>query len=439
MLTLGLATLYFAYHVFIDQSYRPSADDFAVTDLAMNGIPAISFAVEMYLGWEGPFLTMSMLGLVCWLAEITAPWVPLIMVKASLVGSTTILLRTLSLRTKQAASWANSLGMAVILNTGLYLIAPNQPEIWHWLVGTPYLMPLIFAQLGLAALINQRIVLAALPFAFVMQSRATYAVLIFGLLFLVSVYNMWNKNRRLEWAVFISVCLCFLLIYLLAPGNYVRMTEHGNSTAFLLSQFKVGLHNLFFSYNVAKLDRVGLSLLGLLAYLSSRGIFSKPRQAWHWTVPLFLYVSFALAHAALFVFITGYHEWTRVLSMHAFLFLVMCLVYWLWAEPRLTRPISVGKAYIGYASCLALVIYLFSGFGRERNEAQLFREQYDQRLERILSHKGIQNDTLYVKPIHYKGKLYFEDFSHDPDHWINKDFRKAYGLPFKIAVRQQEP
>ncbi|MDP6908529.1 MAG: DUF6056 family protein, partial [Flavobacteriales bacterium] len=89
---------------------------------------------------------------------------------------------------------------------------------------------------------------------------------------------------------------------------------------------------------------------------------------------------------------------------------------------------------LGYIGVIGLITYLFSGFGNEYRKAKDLRKEYDDRMETILAFQGGKDDTLVIDQIPYDGVLYFEDFSEDPDNWINKEFRKAYNLDFKVAV-----
>lgn len=436
VLSFVLVTLFLGYQILVDFSYRPSADDFAVTDLATSGIPGINFAVEMYLNWEGPFLGMTILGLVCWLADAFAAWLPLLLVKAGLIAASAVLLNAISVRNNLGWTKPTSVSVAAIFSLVLYLISPNQPEIWHWLVGTPYLVPLIFIQLGVAALLQNRFLIAIVPFAFVMQSRATYAVLIFGLLFLISAYQIIKNNRRKDWLIFITSTLGFLVVYLAAPGNYTRMTEHGNSVSFMISQFKTGLLNQFVSYNAAKLDRVFLGLVAIFG-LAGNAVFQRTKQVKKLLlIPAGLYLLFVTAHEALFVLITGYCEWTRVLSLHSFLFLAMSVTYGFWAFGLIPKALQKWRLVLTGFGVVALFARVGIGLPSELAAATQFTKRYDQRMNEITSYQGV-GDTLFVQPIDYSGRLYFEDFSEDPDNWINKDFRKAYNLPFKVAVKPQ--
>ncbi|MBL4586639.1 MAG: hypothetical protein JKX84_06250 [Flavobacteriales bacterium] len=186
------------------------------------------------------------------------------------------------------------------------------------------------------------------------------------------------------------------------------------------------------------MDRVLLGLLAVLPFLSVANMkFPKPNRFWKWAIPLFLYAGFAVAHEVLFVYITGYCEWTRVLSLHSFLFLIICSIYGFWiygSFPFLQNRKFAAIAIIGVGG---LLFQLFQDIGSEMEQGKLLTERNTIRMEQIMNHQET-GDTLYIAPMNYNGILYFEDFSEDPDNWINGDFRKAYGLDFKVAVKAEE-
>lgn len=437
-LVIVLAIALTLYHLLLDQYYCLSADDFAGIDYASKGFPGLGYAWRFYFGWEGPFLSLVIQGLLMWAVSVgVPPVVVLFTIKFSLLLSTFSLIT--SITKFFDLNWSRSQQALIVLvfQIALYLISPNKSEIWHWLIGTVYLTPLIFLQLGIALLLQGRFLLALMPLAVVMQSRATYSVLIFGFIAvtcLVSIVLKW-KNRK-QWIILCVGMFVSLLIYLSAPGNYVRMTEHGKSISFMISQFRTGLQNLVVSYNLAKLDRVMLALMVVLPVLGGLSGFPRPKKALVWSVPALLYLVFIVAHELMFVLITGYCEWTRVLSLHAFLFVSMASVYGMWFYSMIPSRIRSKLVPISILGVFGLLMRLYFGYPTELRAAKLLNHAYENRMGVILEHQG-KGDTLYVEPVNYEGVLYFEDFSKNPDNWINEDFRKAYGLDFKIALKNR--
>jgi len=439
ILNVMLMLAFLGYHFLLDQYYCLSADDFAGIDYGSKGIPGFSYDWRFYLNWEGPFLSCLVQALLMRLVSIgVTPSIVLLLVKATMVASSATLLKAASNRITLNWGWTKAIFGSLLFNITLYIISPNQSEIWHWLIGLVYLIPLIFLQLGIAALLANRFWLAIAALAFVMQSRATYAVLIFGFIVLLTIFNWWQKaENRKQWLLLSAFLFLFLALYLIAPGNYVRLKEHGNSLPFLVTQFKIGLQNLFVSYNIAKMDRVLLGLLAVLPWVGFQQKIVRPKQLWQWAIPAVLYVGFAIAHEALFVYVTGWREWTRVLSLHSFLFLSMMFIYGFWVFSFV--PVSWKKSlqlasFIGIGG---LLFQLFNGFSHQLEMGKELKTNYDSRMVSILDHQGIE-DTLYIRPMDYTGILYFNDFSEDPDHWINYDFRKAYNLDFKVALEKQD-
>jgi hypothetical protein len=215
------------------------------------------------------------------------------------------------------------------------------------------------------------------------------------------------------------------------------MSEHGHAPKFLFQQFKSGLQNLFISYNIAKMDRVLLGLIAALPLIGASVSIPRPKKGWIWAIPAVFYGGFAIAHEALFVFVTGYREWERVLSMHSFLFLITVSVYAFWFLGLVNKQWQVRVWPFSIIGILGLSFHLFKGFGIELQAGQQLKSAYDNRMETILAHKEM-GDTLYIEPMNYEGILYFEDCSEDPDHWINRDFEKAYDLDFKVAIKKQD-
>lgn len=434
LFNMVLAALFFGYHLAIDRWYCLTADDYAGIEYASKGLPGIGYAWQYYMHWEGPFLSFFVQGLLMRLVWLGMPPVVIFIVsKIAFCASSLVLLTAISKRFELNFPLPVRVLFALIFGTTLYIISPNQPEIWHWLIGSEYLTFLIYLQMGAAALISNRPILAILPLAFVMQSRATYAVLTFGVVFLTSVWCFVTKAERLrQWVWLTAFLLAFLVIYLVAPGNYVRLEDHGRSLPDLFNQFQMGLQNLFVSYNIAKIDIVLLGLLAFLPLIGPSAVVPRPRKIWQWAIPVMIYIGFAVAHEMLFVYITGYSEWTRVLSLHSFLFLAASFIYGFWLLGLVGQQWRNRLWPLSIIGVIGLSFHLFNGFGTELEKAKELKVSYGKQMETIFAHTE-RGDTLYIKPLNYSGILYFEDFSENPDYWINHDFTRAYGLDFKVA------
>lgn len=437
-LAILFGSAFIFYHLLIDQYYRLSADDFSGWGYAQQGIPGLSYAWHYYQSWEGPFLSMFLQGISMWLVGIgIPPAAVLLATKLAVTASFYYLLIGLTFQWPSAPSkakiWLASLSMTI----ALYTISPAPNETWHWLIGISYLYPVIFLLLGVGDLLRGRVLLAALPFAFVVQSNATYSTILFGALFLLAILMSRLKPiERKEWTTLVILLLLFLGIYLVAPGNYVRLEHHSETGPNPILQFMKGLKNLVISYNLAKMDRIVLCILALSPLASGLPKALLPKNVWHWLIPIAAYLIFIVVHGALFVFVTGYCEWPRVLTLHSFLFLITSITYGVWIFYIVPFKMGAIRKWIYVFGILGATMVMYKNVTSEIDSAKTMSINYDKRNEQIFSFVGTSNDTLVIDPINYGGKLYFVDFSTDPDNWINKDFKKAYGLQFKVATRK---
>lgn len=428
------------YHGLIDQYYRLSADDFSGWGFAQEGFPGIGYAWHYYMSWEGPFLSMFLQGLSMWAVVIgTPPAVILIGTKMALLGACYYMLIGLTGRWHIAASRAKVLMLSLSMTITLYTISPAPDETWHWLIGISYLYPLIFLLIGTGLLLQGKIMLAAIPLVFVVHSNATFSTILFGAFMLVAIAaSKAMPKTRNQWVLLMVILLVFLVLYLVAPGNYVRLSQSPTIGPNPINQFFKGLQNLIISYNVAKMDRVLLCCMTLCTVITVLPNELKPKKAWHWTLPLALYISFILIHEFLFVFITGHYEWPRVLTLHSFLFLAMVLTYSLWLWSLLGAKFGQTVPRLFYLGLLGSMAMMYLDLGQELRAAKEMSMNYDVRNSEIFAFDGTASDTLLLDPVAYQGKLYFVDFSSDPDNWMNKDFRIAHGLEFKVAIRSEE-
>jgi hypothetical protein len=433
--SVALVVLSLMFFAFIEQYYCPSADDFSGIMYASEGAPGFSYANQFYLNWEGPYLSQFLMGLLIRIFIITGSTSLVLGIpKLALILAASVFVRSLGARLNLGWSWSQSCLSAVVFTLSLYLISPTQSEIWHWLIGAVYLWPVIYALLASALILRGRLYLASIPVAFLMHSRITYGALILGALILFTASQYLRKSvDRKGWLIISLVAFFSLLVYVVAPGNYVRLSEHGNTLPFMISQFKVGISNLLFSYNLAKIDRVVILLLTIAPILLRSHSIVKKRLNWHLFIPAAAYLGFVVSHGVLFVVLTGYCEWTRVLSFHSFLFLMCCLFYGFILYGLIPSALRKRGWPLSFFGIIGLLLYLQSGYKSEVLAGQELQYEYSERMKEIKSHLG-EGDTLMIKKINYSGVLYFEDFSEDPDHWINKDFAKAYDLKFKIAA-----
>lgn len=431
------------FHLLVDSHYRPNADDFAGMYYASKGLPGIGYATRFYLEWEGPYLSMIVQGL--WMRALydgVSGGLIITLIKLMLLLSSIFAYSGLQKLLNGKANYSNATIAASVTVMVLYLISSSKEDIWHWVMGTVvYVHPQIALMLTLGFLFRKKFVLALLPLAYIMQSRATYAVLFLGLVSLITAYSFITKKEWSTNAIFANIFLlgCFC-VYLFAPGNANRMSSNDFDFAHYLYEYKKEIKNVIVSYNIAKLDRVVLGVLAIIPLLPVKTTPFKKNKVWWFTLPMLAYVGFILVHGLVFVYATGYGAWPRVFSMHSLLFFILCCFYGFLMFTEFV-PRRVKQRIINVVPALAVGLVMFftyKPFVSQLQQGKKFSEAYDARTERINSYEpNNASDTLFLKPLPDSGVLHFWDLSEDPSFWINDDFRMRYQIEYEIALRPQ--
>jgi len=441
ILAVATTIAFVVFHAMTDWSYRPNADDFAGMYFASRGLPGIGYATRFYMEFEGPFLSMIVQGL--WMRALyigVHGGIIISVIKMLLLLSAVYMYDGLiQLLVGKKDRWLALLSGSITAIT-LYLITSAVDEIWHWVMGTVvYIHPIIFLQIALGLLFRKKFVWAILPLAYLMQSRATYAILLYGLISCVTIYAWVAKT---DWRKGITganmILLACLLIYLFAPGNARRVSTEVFDLSHYLYEYRREIKNVLLSFNLAKMDRM---MLGLLAFIPLLPIVDTTRlkaSKWLLLIPGIAYLMFVFAHGVLFVYATGYAAWNRVFSVHSFLFFSVVAFYcymllgWLRSRWKIEKALPVVS---GVATAL-LVLKLYTPLTGQLKAGKAFSEAYDQRHTVIMSFNGTEADTLFVKPLPQPGVLHFRDLSEDAGYWVNDDFRMRYDIPFQIALEE---
>lgn len=435
LLAFASTVAFFGYHVSLDQHYRLNSDEFACMSYAKDGIPGIGYAWRFYMHREGNFLCMVVQGLcMLALAKGLPSWILLLFIKAILWLAVFWLYKSVFNVLKAPIRYRLNVLATTATVTTLYLISSNKPEIWHWAMGTVvYLPPIIFVLFAATLLLRNQLLLAFIPMAFIMQSRATYAVLFYGVITLFFAYRYYSTRKGGTKYLLIDLALLILLlVYVFAPGNDSRLQHDFFGTSFLLNQFKRDLITVFVSFNIVKMDRLAIGLLAIVPFLPKTNVKIARNLL---ALPGVLYVFFVIGHAALFVVATGFSAWTRVFSMHSFLFLAVSIFYGHYLVDRFRSSNALREA-VGLLGIAMLFATLFWNFRTDLYTAREFSMAYDAEWEAIFTFEGTASDTLYLRPLPDSGVLCYFEFNENPSYWINSDFKKAYGLEFQVALKE---
>ena len=205
-----------------------------------------------------------------------------------------------------------------------------------------------------------------------MQSRATHAVLFYGLSFLIVLYA-WLKNTNWKKQITVAnifLLLCFL-VYLLAPGNANRMSPEGFDMAHYIHEYRREIQNILISFNLAKFGsgihcssghHSCFTIIRLCSRIEAKYVVLRANP--------FAYLLFVLAHGILFVYATGYAAWNRVFAMHTFLFVIVCGFYAYTAYTK-WAPDSTKNKIMKLGVPLALAFLMFKMYQPLSHQLQL--------------------------------------------------------------------
>ncbi len=103
-------------------------------------------------------------------------------------------------------------------------------DSWYWLCGSVYFFMPALLMLFIGALINNTnkslIYLAYIYFFIYGASRFNYSVITLSILTLIFLFY-WFTEKKIQKTVLILICIVFvaLVIYVVAPGNYIRRND----------------------------------------------------------------------------------------------------------------------------------------------------------------------------------------------------------------------
>lgn len=443
ILALSTPVGFLLFHLLVDSHYKPNADDFAGMYYASKGLPGIGYATRFYMEFEGPFLSMLVQGLWMRLLSMGVPGVFILgSIKLMFLLSATYAYNGLFSYLNKKGEWHSSLLCGAVTVTVLYTISSAQDEVWHWVMGSiVYVHPQIAVFLLVGLLLRKRFALSTLPLLYLMQSRATYAVMFLGLYSMITIYFWVAKHSwRKQVTVGNIILLAGFCVYLFAPGNTTRMTTADFDIAHYLHEYKREIRNVFISFNLAKIDRVLIAVVAIVPFLPKTEAIRNKLNTARVLLPAAAYVGFVLIHAVIFVGATGYGAWNRVVSMHSLLFFIVCLYYsYLFYNSVVRQEKHAWLSHYGAPFCVLLLgLKLYSPIFKQLEVGSRFASAYEERSAVVFSFQGSNKDTLFVTPLPSAGLLHYRELSKDAGYWINDDYRMRYDLRFQIALKPNE-
>ena len=281
LLSACMIVLFALCYVWISIYNRHCADDFdAIRDVNLYGI--FGAIKHCYVSWEGSFTQ----GIVNYpMSELfknntSLFWYNVISL-ACLAGSCYLLTAYLCRKFLVVIRPYALLVCGSILAT-LFFTSPSIDEVWFWLVGSAsYLWPLTFLFMALYFILKREekvvYLLLACVFCFLFAgSRLNYPV-IFGFFYFLYLLYDFRRGRKLNMKLLLPFLFLGigLLVYVLAPGNFVRRgyAEANISLAFttvvkhlVKGSFRIILYNHLFQLPYMAIMLSPLPLLAVSFY-----------------------------------------------------------------------------------------------------------------------------------------------------------------------------
>lgn len=120
--------------------------------------------------------------------------------------------------------------LTILIYVNLYYNDLAINDTWYWLCGSVYFFMPILLLFFIAVLINNTnkflVILAYVYFFLYGASRLNYAVILLSVLGIMFLYY-WFKKKTFNKTIFLLCVLVLssLIIYVIAPGNYIRRNE----------------------------------------------------------------------------------------------------------------------------------------------------------------------------------------------------------------------
>lgn len=428
----------------LSEHYRYSSDDWYGLHLNSTGIPGVSYVAKGYFTREGAVLQGWLQGVTFWFQSQGVPfWVVLSTVYSALVYSNYYLLSGISkIRGLQKRPEGLAFFASAVFSVALILNSPSIEETWFWATGSAYQYPLIMFGLWIGFHLRGKYTLSMVPMAFFAFSRITYSATVFGIALIIGAF-VWFKKGTIskEYIRIAAVYLLVLIIYVVAPGNWVRRANESaiESAALGIADF-IPQIKAFLTSVVYPLRMALLGMATSLA-LSAYGLTLSLNRVWFY-LPILGYTFFVITHAFLFLFATGQYGYPRVYAFHAYLLNIIIVFYSLWFADRLRgsswfkkQPFMLGGASIAFG--ILFMCRLFVGFPDKLRRVSQFSTEYDNRYEMLVNSQAYTLDTVWVDRVSHPGVLYYHEFM-EPGYYTNMTFEMAHELPFKVGVKKQE-
>lgn len=442
--SLAASLIFIISYLIIAWFNRFTKDDFDFLALSRDNT-ILDNIIYFYFNWEGPVG-----GLIIWFTSLSffihfqSPFVVnLISLVFILTGIAVFYKNLLKINTLL------SLAIAGFISIDMYYNGLIIPEVWFWMNGNyVYLAFLGMILLGTGFLQSTKYYwFGIFIFLFAGSMRLNFSAILLTGFGLVFIYKIINKEK-LNWRFYLPffLLLAGTVVYVIAPGNYVRKSHYD------------------ISYNISDILSGVLTMSGDYLY---RYVFIKFPFHFVFLFPIsYLLYSLKNRYQVLKYLLTV----RNVMKLMAFAFLILLVQNFIMYMARgYITPRTLTMVSFVFSSTLAITIAFIMSFIPSKIHIKLayvtvilvsllvFRRTYlnfpvvkkyanavDQRTLLILDYKENYSknpiDTLFVDPLPPSGWLHSSEIYpvDNPNSWSNNNFKHYYNLPFEVYGKKKD-
>jgi len=429
---ISFICLTIGYFLFVGYYSRLSADDYS-SQWVIREHGVFGTAVYVYMTWGGSFLLQVIDGIITTifghahtlfaysLFLITAYYLVMCFFLVSIHNY--LLLKI---------NYLNIFFISAVVLTAFYFATPDIGMLWHWISGSSvYILSILFLLLGLALLIRRNYFLSIFPLLVFTHCRITWDLIFFLFYFLGILFTKGKEIRKKHIFIFSILCIG-AIIYVIAPGNYIRHTatiqgHHHASFGYIISHYLTNLYIYKMSY--------ALLAIFLLIPFCKDICYKITAIKIPKIVPLaVLIVSTLIQMVVLYVAVTDFYFTDRVWSLFTLLAIFVLIYYFSVVFVKFEKRFSIVFLILFFIGLVGSNYLYIKTMINNRAGFKAFSEQYDKRMNYILSQKSKTITVLKLDKIQPPNLLYYVEFSEDPNNWVNSDFKKALELPFDVIL-----
>lgn len=358
---------------------------------------------------------------------------------------------------------------ALIWLTLLVQLVPSPVEAFYWISGSmAYTLPYIFL-FSLVFLLKSKsrapLTLAAIGISAFILSGTNELIMVFTfeLLLLLFILNAVYKKPLAKISTALVFCVIGIIINIAAPGNYRRLDFfplHGNfSESIISSAFS------FFRLSVHLFTEPALWVLLLIVFIHGlHRNFQFPEYFASKKVVRLLPILSIFISASMFFpayYAMGIALPPRIyncVTIAMVLLLIVNAAVWgnYYGLAKTSKLIATPNLLTKWLTVIA-VIFLFTGIQKRPGEQLKFtsnitnawndllfeaipyKEEMNERLEKVSIAQQNEADTLTLEPFKHKPyTIFYTDIKEDPTHWINISFSEYYHLKC-VKLQNENP